>query len=760
MRTILTFILFFVFLTLNTAAKAADIIDKIIIKDNQRIESSTIESYIDIKAGDVFDQKKVNESLKKMFATGLFSDVSVARSGSSVVITVVENPIINKVSFEGNKRINDDTLSSEVELQSRSVYTRAKVQQDTKKIQDAYRKSGRFSVDVEPKIVKLDQNRVDLIFEINEGKKTTISKIYFVGNKRFDDDKLKKAINTNESRWYSFYSGNDTYDPDRVSFDKELLRKFYVSRGYADFKVLSSTAEITKDKKSFVLTFTVEEGEKYNFGKMKVTSSLQSIQVDNLYEEVKSKEGELFNATLVDDTVDGITGKLNDMGYAFVDINPKYDRDETNRIMGVTYQISEGPKVYIDKINITGNVRTLDKVVRRELRIAEGDPYNAAKIRRSQQNIQNLGFFDKVELDSKRSDEAQDKANIELKVKEKSTGELSFGAGFSTNDGALGNVSIREKNLLGKGQDLRLSLQKSQNNLTSSLSFTEPYFMDKNISSGFDLWNTSSSREDYAASSIDSYGLALRGSYSITEYLRHTIKYIIKQDNVTNIRSDASTLVKSQEGSTMASIIGQSLMYDKRDNRFEPTSGYFILLDENIAGIGGDVNYIRHEITTGYYRPVYGEDFILRLTAAGGYVSGYGGKDVRFADNFRLTGRQIRGFENIGFGPTDFTENAEGTVLGGKRYYAQTTELGIPLSFLPDELGFKSYIFHDLGSITGLDAPDNPLIIDKDTLHASYGLGLSWTSPLGPLNVSYAVPYLKDSFDRTQRLQFDFGTRF
>ena len=426
-------------------------------------------------------------------------------------------------------------------------------------------------------------------------------------------------MNTKESRWYSFYSGNDTYDPDKVAFDKELLRKFYISSGYADFRVVSHTAEITPDNKHFILNFTVEEGDEYQFGNMDVTSSLPRLKVEELNETIKTIEGEVFDASLVDDTIEEMTNLLNDMGYAFVDIDAKYDRNPETDIIALTYNIKEGPKVYINRININGNVRTYDKVIRREFRLAEGDPFNAAKIRRSKQRIENLGFFDKVNIERSRTSEP-DKADINVEVGEKSTGELSFGAGFSTHDGALGNISLQERNLLGRGQQLRTSIQKSQTGLSLELGFTEPYFLDKDLSAGFDVWNFSSDRIDDEVSSTDSTGFSLRGSYSLTEHLRHTIRYTIKQDRVTNIRSDASPIVVSQAGDTLASIVGHSLLYDRRDNRFNPKNGYFILLDQKVAGLGGDLNYLRHEAKVGYYYPVYEDDFIFKLNVIGGHI--------------------------------------------------------------------------------------------------------------------------------------------
>ncbi len=740
------------------AYSSGDIIKSIIIKNNKRVEEATIASYLDLKKGDKFDQEKINSSLKKMFDTGLFSDLSVSRKGNNLIVNITENPIINKVVFEGNKRIKDTDLLGEISLQSRSVYTKTKIRDDTNKIRALYRRGGRFAVEVEPKIIKLDQNRVDLIFEITEGKKTTVGKIYFIGNERFDDEKLSKLINTKVSRWYSFYNNNDSYDPDKVAYDKELIRKFYISKGYADFEVTSSTAEITKDKKSFILTFTLEEGDKYKFGELTIESEIEEIDTSELYNRIVTIPGKTYNADLVDTSLNNMTSSLNDEGYAFINVSTELDKSEDDNTISLIYKIQESPKVYINKINIFGNIRTLDKVIRREFRVSEGDPFNAAKIRRSKQRIRNLGFFDNVEIKNEPTDE-NDQADINVEVAEKSTGELNFGAGYSTNDGALGNISLRERNLLGKGQDLRLDLQRSQSGLSINTGFTEPYFMDKDISLGFNVWNFTSRRQNNATSSVDSSGVSLRASYSLLEHLRHSIYSTLKEERVTNIKNGSSAIVRSQAGKTQAVIFGQSLMYDKRDSKYTPTEGYYIYLDQKIAALAGDLRYVRHELKTGYYKPIYKENVILKLTASAGYMTGYSGKNVRFADNFQLTGRKIRGFSNIGFGPTD-QASSTGSILGGKRYYVQSTEIGFPMPIVPDELGLKGFVFHDMGAITDADAANRSQIIDENNLHASAGAGLSWTSPMGPITISYAEPYLRDSYNKIKRVQFDFGTRF
>lgn len=745
---------FFIVFSAFAANSQEGRVGNIIIEGNQRVEKATVLSYLDFSAGDKYDQGRIDSSVKQLFSTGLFADISVSRSGADVIIKVEENPIINKISFEGNKRIKDENLTAETDLRPRSVYTKSKVQDDAKRIEDAYRKSGRFSIAVEPKIVKLDQNRVNLVYEIEEGKKTTIGKIVFIGNKFFDDGRLKKVINSKESHWYSFLSGNDTYDADRIAFDKETLRKFYLSKGYADFKVISSTTEITRDKKSFILTFTVEEGQKYKFGKINISSNLPEIKIDEFKEDTFSIEGETFNADLIDKTVEKITNRLNDKGYAFVEINPQYQRDGEKMVMGIDYQISEGPKVYIESIDITGNVRTLDKVIRREFRIAEGDPFNSAKLRRSQQRVRNLGFFDKVDMERERGD-ADDKARIKVDVKEKSTGELTFGAGFSTNDGPLGNVSVRERNLLGRGQDLRVGYQQSARVSQLDLGFTEPYFMGKDVAAGFDLFAATNDQIEESSYKSESQGGTLRASYSLTENLRHTVKYYAKSVDVSEVQANASTFIKQMEGTKITSAVGHSLLYDRRDSTIEPTDGYYLRFNEDFAGLGGDTQYVKHEVSSGYYKPMFREDVILNLSASGGHIMGWGDKEIRIDDRFFIGGNNLRGFRNSGIGPRD---NLTRDALGGNMYYTGTMEVSFPLG-LPDELGFKGATFIDAGSLFDVD-DSGPNVLDKSSIRAAAGVGVSWSSPLGPISIDLAYPVASEEYDRTQVLRFNFGTRF
>jgi len=748
------FLIALCFMSLSAFAAAGVTIQNIEIQNNQRIEAETVKSYLDLSVGSSFSSDKVDSSIKKMFASGLFTDVKIYMKSSTLVVNVQENPIINKIAFEGNKKINDEALLSEIGLTERDVYSKGRVQAAVKRIQDLYRKSGRFSVKVEPKAIKLDQNRINLVFEIDEGKKATVKKILFLGNKHFDDEKLKKILNTKENHWYLFFSSSDTYDADKLAYDSELLRKFYLSKGYADFKVTSSVAEITKDRESFVITFTLEEGEKYKFGAIDTKSNLRDLKPAQIRDVIKTKQDDTFNATLIEKSIDDITSKLNDLGYAFVEVNTDYDKDDKNRIVGVTYTINEGPKVYINKINIKGNVRTLDKVIRREFRLAEGDPYNAAKIRRTRQRLQNLGYFDKVDLKTTPTSTA-DKIDLDLDVKEKSTGELSFGAGVSSVDGLLGNASIRERNLLGEGQDLKLALQKSSYGSNVDLGYTEPYFMERELATGVDLFRQTYSNQTVSAYDSATSGITTTGTYALTENLSHTLKYSFSDVNISDVASTASTYIQQQQGTNTTSSIGHILTYDRRDSKLDPTTGYIIKFSEDVAGAGGSDKFFRNELSAAYYTPVINEDVILSLTAKGGNIFGLGGQQVRINDSFFIGGPSLRGFRISGIGPRDSSTR---DALGGENYYTGSTELTFPIG-LPAELGFKGSTFMDFGSLWG--TPDQgPTVVDDAAIRASLGFGLAWSSPLGPIKISFAEPIVSDHLDNKQNVLFDFGTKF
>lgn len=731
---------------------SGDPIQEIRIEGNQRIEPETVRSYMQINPGDPFDAQRIDQALKNLFATGLFADVNFRRDSDALVVTVTENPIINKLAFEGNKRLDDDALQQEVQLRPRVVYTQARVQADVKRILDLYRRSGRFAATVEPKIIKLDQNRVNLVFEINEGDVTEVRRIDFVGNKVFSDSDLRDEIVTQEYAFYRFLNTNDTYDPDRLTVDKEALRKFYLANGYADFRVVSAVAELSPDQEAFFITFTVEEGERYKLGTVDIKTTLKDLDPETLRSDVSTAEGDWYNADLVDESVQAISDRVGSLGYAFVDVRPRIDRDTENKVLNLTYDIQEGPKVYVERIDISGNVRTQDKVIRREFRIAEGDAFSTAKLRRTEQRLKNLGFFESVDIQAVPSD-SPDKTVIKVKVAEKSTGELSFGAGFSTVDGPLGNVGLRERNLLGKGYDLRAQLNISGRRSTIDVSFTDPYFLDKELSAGIDVFHRRFDRRESSFKEQNT-GLGLRMGYDLAEYTRHTISYQVSYDKTNDVDNDASDVIKKEEGSEVRSVIGHDIVYDRRDSKFDPREGYYVSLGQDLAGLGGTVRYLRNTLGGGYFYS-FNKDVTIGATGEVGYMFGLG-DEVRVTDAFFLGGQNLRGFATGGVGPRDSDTN---DALGGKFRAEGTVQASFPLG-LPEEYAIRGRVFSDFGTLTGTDFEDDIDLNDDASLRMSLGVGLTWVSPFGPLAVDLAYPILKESYDKDELFRFSVGTTF
>ncbi len=733
-------------------AQTGPIVTEVRIDGNQRIESETIFSYLEVKPGDRFDRALMDKSLKDLFDTGLFADVTLVQEGSTFIVRVVENPIINRIAFEGNDKLSDDNLNGEIQLRPRVVYTRTKVQTDVKRILEIYRAGGRFAAAVEPKVIALPENRVDLVFEIDEGEVTAVDRINFVGNKVFDDSDLRGVVETEETAWWKFLTSSDTYDPDRLNYDKELLRRYYLASGYADFRVVSAVAELVPNREGFFITYMVEEGERYKFGVVDIVSELRDLDPEAVREAVQMEPDDWYNADLVEATVDNLTDEVGNLGYAFVDVRPQVRRERDERKIAITFEISEGPRVFVERINISGNTRTLGKVIRREIQLIEGDAFNTARLRRSQQRLQNLGFFETVEVNNVPGN-APDKTVVEVEVEEKSTGELSLGAGFSSTEGPIGDFGIHEKNLLGKGQDLGLTFTISRKTQELDLSFTEPYFLDRNMSAGVDLFRVSRDFEDEAGFDQRSTGFNLRTGYTIAYPLTQQLKYGFSRDEVRNVDSTASSFVREQEGISHSSAVSQDMLYDRRNSRFDPTEGYFLKMGHDFAGLGGDVHYLRNRFEAGKYFTL-DEDLTLTLSGEAGYI--YGLDDtIRINDLFFLGGDDLRGFAIAGVGPRDINT---GDALGGDWFYAGTTELSFPVG-LPSELGIFGKTFTDFGSVGGSEET-GPGIDTSAGLRASVGIGLGWSSPFGPVRVDYGFPILKEEFDKTEALRISFGTSF
>jgi outer membrane protein insertion porin family len=736
----------------TTSGVQSGVIQEIRVEGNQRIEAATIRSYMAVAPGEPFDPAELDQSLKNLFATGLFDDVSIRREGDDLVVSLVENPIINRIAFEGNLRLDDDVLTSEVQLRPRVVYTRSRVQNAVGRLLELYRRNGRYGATIEPKVIHLPQNRVDLVFEINEGPLTEIERIVFIGNQAFDDGDLRGVIQTKESAWYRFLTADDTYDPDRLAFDQELLRRFYLSRGYADFNVRSAIAELTPDGKSFVLTFTVDEGEPYDFGEIAIDSRLRDLEPEQLRALLRTETGDTYNADQIEDSIVALTEEIGQLGYAFVEINPIPTKDEAAHVIDLTYVINEGSRVYVERIDIVGNVRTLDEVIRREFRLAEGDAFNTALLRRSRQRIQDLGFFETVELRTLPGS-SPDRTRLEVEVAERSTGELSFGAGFSTSDGPLGDIRLSERNLLGRGQSLTAAFTISARTQEIDLSFTEPYFLDLDLAAGVDLFRRETDFQSEGSFDQTTTGGTLRASYPLTERLRHGVRTTIRMDEINGVSDDASIFIQEEEGSALTALLGHTLTYDVRDTQFLPSDGYLIRFDQSVADFGADTQFLRNELLASYYYPFF-PDWVVNLAARGGYIHGLG-EEVRLFDRFFLGGATLRGFKFAGVGPRD---TSTGDALGGNLLYTGSAELRFPLG-LPEELRIFGRTFVDAGTLYDSDA-SGPQVEDSDEIRMAAGVGLSWLSPLGPVSVDWAQPFIKNTEDETENFRINFGTRF
>ncbi|MGH6896685.1 MAG: outer membrane protein assembly factor BamA [Geminicoccaceae bacterium] len=733
-------------------APGADVIQGIRIEGNQRIEAATVRSYLAVGIGDPFDPAELDRSLKNLFATGLFDDVSLRREGDQLVVSVVENPIINRIAFEGNRRLEDDVLESELQLRPRVVYTRSRVQNAVSRILELYRRNGRFAATVEPKVIELPQNRVDLVFEINEGPLTKVSRIVFIGNREFDDDDLRDVIQTKEAAWWRFLATDDTYDPDRVAFDQELLRRYYLARGYADFNVRSAIAELTPDGERFVITFTVEEGERYDFGNIDIESRVPDLEPGQLRELLETTPGDVYNADEVEDSIVALTEEIGELGYAFAEVEPVPNKRDADRAIDLTYVINEGSRVYIERIDIVGNVRTLDEVIRREFRVAEGDAFNTALLRRSRQRIENLGYFENVELNTLPGS-SPDKTRLEVEVSERSTGELSFGAGFSTSDGPLGDIRLTERNLLGRGQSIEANFTISARTQEIDFSFTEPYFLDRELAVGVDLFRRSTDFQSEGSFDQRTTGGTLRADYPLTERWRHGLRTTVREDVIHDVDNNASVFIQDEEGSALTVLLGQTLSYDTRDTRFLPSDGYILQLDQDLADFGADTRFVRVEGRASYYYPFF-PNWVLNLAARGGYIVGLG-DDVRLFDRFFLGGASFRGFKFAGVGPRD---SSTGDALGGNVLYTATAEQRFPLG-LPEELRIFGRAFVEAGSLFDSDS-SGATVFDSSSPRVSAGVGLSWLSPLGPIAIDLSEALLKESEDETEFFRISFGTRF
>ena len=717
----------------------------------QRLEADTIRSYVKLRVGQPYSQASADQAVKDLFATELFANVAIANDNGVVTIEVKENPVINRIILEGNKRIKDEKILPEIKLAPRQIFTRSKVRADVSRIIELYKRQGRFAASVEPKMVMLDQNRVDIVFEITEGPKSKVRQINIIGNDAFSDGELRGEMYTKQASTLRFFSSGTTYDPDRMAFDQQKLRQFYLTKGYADFRVVSAVAELTPDKKDFILTYVVEEGPRYKFGGVKVESQLRDFDGDRLASQLPMKQGDWYNAKLVEDTIDKLNDTLGAFGYAFADVRPEYVRDKDGLTMSLTFQIAEAPRVYVERIDVNGNTLTQDKVIRREFRLAEGDAFNSLQVKRSTARINSLGYFqERFEVDQKPGS-APDRIILEANVEEKPTGQLQLSAGYSSLEGLIFQGSIEQRNFRGRGQTIGLNLGYSQYSKQVNLSFTEPYVFDRNVSLGVNLYRRDSNSFNYLNSKRNTIfrqattGLEIRAGIPVTEYVSAIASYTLNYDDVSVDRSQyystringslqcdpllAGRYLCDALGKRTSSILGLTLIYDALDNRVRPTRGRSASVSTEFAGLGGSVKYVRFRGNVAQYFPI-SKGFIFSLRGEGGVIiplnhlgnAAAGIDDVRLTDRFYLGEPQIRGFDIRGVGPrvirqfiiddgagnpkvvTDRKQVVD-DALGGRYYYLGHAELEIPLGSGAKELGLRPSVFMDIGAVWGVRSP-------------------------------------------------------
>jgi len=744
------------------APQPGETIQTIRVVGAERLEPQTVLSYVKLRAGQPYSSSAADQALKDLYETELFSNVQITNDAASGIVTiqVKENPVVNRIILEGNKRIKDEKILPEIKVAPRQIFTRSKVRADVARIIELYKRQGRYAATVEPKMVMLDQNRVDIVFEITEGDKSKVRQINIIGNEKFSDGELRGQMVTKQAGFSKIFSSTTSYDPDRMAFDQQKLRQFYLTQGYADFRVVSAVAELTPDKKDFIITYVVEEGQRYKFGDVKVDSQLRDFDSEKLAAQLPMKKGDWYNAKLVEDTIDKLNETAGAFGYAFADVRPQYDRNKEDLTMGITFVIAEAPRVYVERIDVNGNTLTQDKVVRREFRLAEGDAFNSLQVKRSTNRIKSLGYFqEKFEVEQKPGS-AEDRVILEANVEEKPTGELQLSAGFSSLESFIFQASIQQRNFRGRGQTVGLSGSYSRYSKSVEASFTEPYVFDKNVSMGLDIYRRDLNSFNYYNSNRNTTykqattGFQVRAGVPLTEYLTAVARYTLNYDDVSldkntfysdrlspgNLQCEpllAGRYLCDAIGKRLSSIVGMSLIYDTLDNRVRPTRGITSSLNVDVAGLGGDVSYVRLRANASKFTNL-GKGFIFKLSAEGGAIKSLNGDDIRLTDRFYLGEPQIGGFDIRGVGPRVIrkpyiddsgnfltrpataddklsTKRSQWTddALGGKYYYLATAEVEIPLGSGARELGLRPSIFVNAGSVWGTKSPELEDVVES-----------------------------------------------
>ena len=754
-------------------AQGTAVFSRVDVSGNQRIEADTVRVFAGIEPGQPVTPEQLNLAVRNLFDTGLFEDVQVMPEAGRLVITVVENPTINQIAFEGNDSLDDEELFEVVQLRPRLAYSVPAAEADAQRIIAAYQAAGRYAASVTPVIIRLPENRVDLVYEIQEGRVTSVQRINFTGNQAFSDRRLRRVVETNQSGWLSFIFGRATYDADRLEVDKELLRRFYLERGYIDVRILSGTAELARERTGFFLSFTISEGQRYNFGRVSVSSAIPGLDA-TAFQPLLAPVADrgVYNVAEVDTVIERMAYQAGQSGYAFVEIVPQVTRNPATRTVDINFELREGERVFVERIDITGNTRTLDRVIRRQFRLVEGDAFNAREVREAEDRINGLGYFETATVNV-RPGTTPDQALIQVEVEEQPTGSLSLGGAFSSSEGLSAQISITERNFLGRGQTVNGTISASTQFANYELGFYEPALFDRDLLAGFNIYYRDRNFDEQSFNTR-SYGTEPRVAFPLSENGRLTLRYDLSNDDIYDVAKDTSRIIQNEAGALWTSAIGFTYAYDRRNSVVDPTAGFILTLTQDFAGVGGDTTYSKTRATARVYRSMFDEDLVLSAELEGGALYG-DAESTRITDRFNTGGDSFRGFARNGLGPRDFCGEDDddpactppqgqqdvNDALGGNYYSVLRLDASFPLG-LPEEYGIFGGVFGDIGSLWGLYKTNGSMgeVDDSFIVRSSVGVSLFVDTPFAPLRFNYAVPLQYEDYDELERFRFAIETRF
>ena len=729
------------------------------VEGNDRVDTATVLAFLAISPGETLTAGQLNDAYQRLQNSGLFESVELDPRGARLVAVVQEYPTINRINIEGNRRLEDDALMTVVGSQPRRVYSPSQAEQDAAALTEAYRQQGRLTATVTPLIIRRDENRVDLVFEVTEGRVVETERIAFVGNRDFSDRRLRRVLQSTQAGIFRQLIGSDTFVADRVAFDQQLLTDFYRDRGYIDFSIQSVTSELARERNAYFLTFNIREGQSFSFGQITTVSELSEVDSDPFQETIRVRPGVTYSPRLVDTTITRMENLASSMGLRFIRVGPRVTRNDADLTLDIEFVITRGDRVFVERIDIEGNATTLDRVIRRQFNSAEGDPLDPREIRQSAERIRALGYFSDAQVQS-RPGSTPDQVILDVDVVEQPTGSLGFGLNYATDTGAGLAVSFSERNFLGRGQSLGFGFNTSEGSRSFDFSFSEPAFMGRNLQLGLAAYYTTTTQQN-ATFNTESIGFSPSISFPLTENSRLALSYRISEDSIFDVPLTSSAILQSEEGTRLTSAVGYTYSYSTRGTGLNPEAGVSFSFGQEFAGLGGDAEYLRTNAVMVAETTVMREEVSLRATLEGGALHMLSG-DSRRIDRFGLNSRQLRGFEGNGVGPRDLTDaDTSADALGGNYYFAARFETAFPIG-LPEEYGITGGLFYDIGSVWGLDntAGTGGAVDDDMYIRQSIGVSLFWDTQIGPLRFNFSHVLDAQDYDQTRSFDFTVEARF